>query len=682
MSDKNGETLRRDQFSDDPKGQWKLWNEELTKAREEKREWRESGKTIDDAFLGRGSGTSRKLNLFTSNTLTTMALLYGKTPSVDVTRRHGDTNDPIGRCAASMLQRILNTDIQRDSDTFKTACKLALKDRLLPGLGNVRAFYTVQFGKPEKVEPQYKTDEATGLPALDDAGEPVVLAEGYENPPKKIYEEADIDHAHWEDQLWNAGARTFAEVTWWAFKADMTFEQLEERFGKEKAKSISLKGTAKRSDTGSERLKADPWARAEVWEIWDKRRKKVIWWSEGSEETLDEQDDTLGLEGFWPFPMPLFANTSNSALIPRPDYVIAQDQYIKVNELEERIDLLQQAIRVAGVYNGASPDVAKLLSEPKQNKLYPVSNWGMHAEKGGLKDQIDWLPLEAIVAALDKLRELRAEEINLLYQVTGLSDIMRGQGSGTATATEQAIKAKFAGVRTQDFQDEFARFVSDAQWIRAQIICKHFDDEEILKRSNVMATEDAQYAQQALQLLRSDLMKFRVVVKPESVSMADYATLKQERVEIMQGLSQLLSAFMPIGQAMPPMLPVMMKMIKWMFAGFRGGGEMEAYLDQAIQQVEGMLKAQANQPPQQDPAVEAEKVKLSVVKEKAKSDLEVNKAKTQSHMIKAQTDMRKAEHDAQMDQRQMMRDMQRDALGLNDPGQQNGEPGGDEREVR
>ena len=46
---------------------------------------------------------------------------------------------------------------------------------------------------------------------------------------------------------------------------------------------------------------------------------------------------------------------------------------------------------------------------------------------------------------------------------------MRGQSSQQTTATEQAIKARFASVRVQSLQDEFARFCSDTQKIKAEM---------------------------------------------------------------------------------------------------------------------------------------------------------------------------------------------------------------------
>jgi stress-induced morphogen len=104
-----------------------------------------------------------------------------------------------------------------------------------------------------------------------------------------------------------------------------------------------------------------------------------------------------------------------------------------------------------------------------------------------------------------------------------MSDIMRGQASQQTTATEQAIKARFASVRVQSMQDEFARFCSDTQRIKAEIISKHFEPQTIIERSNIMRTPDAQFAEQAVQLIKDKFSEYRITVNPDSVSLTDFA---------------------------------------------------------------------------------------------------------------------------------------------------------------
>ncbi len=103
-------------------------------------------------------------------------------------------------------------------------------------------------------------------------------------------------------------------------------------------------------------------------------------------------------------------------------------------------------------------------------------------------------------------------------------DIVRGQAAQRATATEQSIKAQFASTRIQTSQDELARFASDVQKLRAEIISRWFSEETIVERSNVMRTAGAQRVQAALGIIKSDIWQYRITVRPESIALADMAT--------------------------------------------------------------------------------------------------------------------------------------------------------------
>jgi len=127
------------QFDDSPTGLALKWNAEMVAAAENQKSWVEAGDKVVKRFLDnrsdlRSDGDTR-VNLFTSNVQTLQALLYGKEPKVDVKRKFADPNDDIARVGGEVLQRLLNTDIERDSDTYATALENCLEDRLLPGLG-------------------------------------------------------------------------------------------------------------------------------------------------------------------------------------------------------------------------------------------------------------------------------------------------------------------------------------------------------------------------------------------------------------------------------------------------------------------------------------------------------------------------------------------------------------------
>ena len=139
-----------------------------------------------------------------------------------------------------------------------------------------------------------------------------------------------------------------------------------------------------------------------VFEIWDKRKKKVYHWVKGADKPLKELDDPYQLKGFFPCPRPLLANATTNNYRPITDYHIAQDQYNQLDVLYCRIQLIIEAIKVAGLYDASNSNIPRMLTT-QENTLIPVDNWAMHAERGGARGQIDWFPVEQVATVLQHL---------------------------------------------------------------------------------------------------------------------------------------------------------------------------------------------------------------------------------------------------------------------------------------
>lgn len=617
----------RSQFEDSPRGWAERWNMEITAARRDCEKWHGQATKAVARYLGdKGDSDidTGRLNLYHANVTTQQALLSGEIPTADVARRFADSDDDVGRVAAEALERLLNTDIERDSDTFVQALKLAIQDRLIAALGELRMRYVVEFAE--------ETTPAIPGPPDPLTGQPTELAPTV-TKQVKAFEDVETDHVHWRDVLWSP-AQTYDGLRWKAYRAYMAYEALEKRFGKTIAELVPMKGR-KRDDTQGTGVESDPWQRAEVWEIWSKEDKKVYWWVDGCDSILDVKDDPYGLDAFWPGPPPMIGNCTTSRYMPKPDYEICRTLYNQIDTLGERIGLLEEAIRVTGVYDKASSEIAGMLTKGGSNKLYPVDNWAAFAEKGGLKGQVDWMPLDQIVAAIDKLSQRLDGKIQLLYQISGMSDIMRGSTNPNETLGAQQIKAKFASVRLQWTKDDVARFASDAQRVRAELISKLFDIETIVERSNILYTADKLYALDAAELIKDQFFAYRVTVKPDSVSLTDFAALKQERTEFLGALSTFLPSLMQATQAIPGSMPMFWEILKWVMAGFRGASTIEGVLDQAIA---GAKKAlEQPKPPKPDPKLQVEKMKLDGGMAKTKlqiqGDLAVEDRKTEGKIM-------------------------------------------------
>ena len=613
----------RKDFKDTPRGQYMYWQEEIQASQKQRRRWHVDGDKIVKRFLDfRGESTpdyaeldidsaGMRLNLFWTNVTTLQAMMYGNVPKIDVSRRFADPNDDVSRVAAEMMERVLNNDIEDNGDEVSDVLKACLQDRLLPGLGCARVRYEVETEEYEEV-----------VHSIGPNGE---MIQGVQTGERTVFEDAPIDYFHWRDVLWG-WSRTWSKIPWIAYRAWLTRDEVSERFGEDVAKDLQYKQQSVNDDknTADDRDMASVWEKAEIWEVWDKVSRKVVFYSEGYERIIETRDDPLGLSGFFPSPPFFMANQTTSLYAPTPDFHLAKQLYSEIDLLQTRIRIITEAVKVVGVYDSSADGIARMFKEGMDNQLIPVDSWALFSEKGGIQGQIDWVPLTDIVNALDKLRELRSETIELLYQVTGMSDVLRGAGAGQYEGTGQALlKAKFGSVRVQCLQDEFGKFASDLMKIKAEVICRHFDPATIAQRANIENSYDQKLAPAALELLKNpDLARLRVKIKPESMAMVDYAQLKAERTEYITALATFMQSSAPLLDQDKGMMPYLLQLLQWGLSGFKGSQEIEGVIDQAI---DAATKQAQN--PQPDPAQQAQQMAMQMEQMKQQAELAKIQAK-------------------------------------------------------
>jgi hypothetical protein len=406
----------------------------------------------------------------------------------------------------------------------------------------------------------------------------------------------------------------------------MTREQLKKKFGEDLGARVPLQNARSARNSLPEN---DPWSKAQVWEIWSKETRYVCWKVIGFDKLLGEQKDPLGLENFFPCPKPLVANVTTTSFVPKADYQMLRDQYVELDVICARIGLLEDAIRVAGIYDKASPQLSQLISNRVQNAMIPADNWAMFAEKGGIKGAVDWFPLDMVITALDKLREVKASLKADLFDLTGLSDIMRGATVASETATAQQLKAQYGSVRMQFMQGELAEFVQTALAIKAEIMSAHFQPETLIRRSLIDKTPDARYAQAAVELLRDKRMAvYSLAVDPDTMAMVDYAAEQEARTQCITAIGQFMQAAWPLAQAKPEAVPFLLQIMQWFLAGFKAGKQIEGVLDQAITMMQNAP------PPQQQPSPEDKKAQAEIQSIQAKTQADVK-----SKVVKTQADI-------------------------------------------
>lgn len=634
------------------------WLAALTLSKKEFHDWEQRGSRIVKRYRDDRDGIDdeRRYNILWSNVRTLLPAVYAKKPKAEAERRYKD-KDPVGRCASMILERSLQYEIDHYPDYDATMREVVL-DRLLPGRGVAWVRYE-QRGQPAT------GDDATHDPGSEDGQ--VSDDSEQESVESLQYECSPTDYVFWRD-FRHSPARTWEEVTWVARRVYMTRKEGVERFGEDFQRVPLTHEPVGLEAMKDEGMDTEGLKKAVVWEIWDKSSEHALWLAEGFPTILDKKPDPLKLDRFFPCPKPLYATTTSDTLIPIPDYVEYQSQAKELDDLTQRIGKLTEACKVIGVYDASQTAIARMLSEGVDNQMIPVSNWAAFAEKSGLKGSVEFMDLTMVITALNELYLARENCKQVIYEVTGLSDIIRGASNAAETATAQQIKSQYASLRLKEMQKDVATFASDLLRKKAQLMCNFYRPESLIAMSGIEGTEDAPFAQQAIELLKSgSLRDFRIEVASDSLVELDEAGEKEARMEFIGAASNMLKE---AAMAPQPMQKLAAEILMFGVRSFKAGRPLEMAFEEAISAIESQppgpspeeKAAQAQQQTEQmklQAQQQAEQAKLQTQQAMEQMKLQSQQqtegiklqAQGQSEQIKAQAEMQKAQMQAAMDAR-------------------------------
>jgi hypothetical protein len=684
------------------------WHKQIEQCEADRKTWIDKSKAIIKRFRDEradkdNTTSTRRMNLLWSNVQTLAPAVYGKTPEPIAERRYKD-KDPVGRAASMILERALRYELEPSG--FDASAKLSVQDYLLPGRGTMWVRYCPQFGEPITVESD--NDDET-----DDE-----RSEEYEDEDLRelVSEGLEVDYLHYED-FYHSRARYWSEVEWVGKRVFMSRGALKKRFGQKIGEAIPLTHSPGGKDGGHTNTSTNDQehTQAIVYEIWCEYDQKVIWIAKDYDDLCDEKPDPLHLKGFFPCPAPLYATMTNNTLIPVPDFQEYQDQADEIDSLTNRISMLAKALKVAGVYAASEKNLARLLEEGTDNTMIPVDQWAMFAEKGGLAGVMSFLPIKEVAEVLVRLTEARNTSKQDLYEVTGISDIIRGQSDPNETMGAQKLKSNYASLRLKDRQDAVAKFMRDTICIMGEIIAEHFSPETLIQVSGAMFDDgmfpaEPQQAPQpappmqppgmappqapaqaappgappqgmmqppvmppmdpqilemqkqqkrlaflgkAIELLKNDKLRgFRIDIETDSTIQGDQEQEKQQRVEFITAATKFIEAAGQVGQQLPEAIPLFTKMLGFGIRGFRVGRDLESAFDEFADKMDQKARQEELNPsPKQDPEVM-----------KAQAEIERQKIENEGEQRNAEMELRGKMIDQQTAQMQAKADMEKIAL--------------------
>jgi len=675
------------------------WLQEVSDQKGKEKSWRQEAQKIVALYEGYKRDAS-PFNILYSNTDTLSPALYNNTPRPAVGRRFKD-KDPLGAAVCMTLNRTLAYSLDSndgDQPEFDTLAEHAILQALVPGRGVVRWKYAADYVKPEGVEGTVKQD-AKDIPNTNAEGGSL------QNQPEaieKVTNERICGEAVEYDRFLCGYARKWAQVPWISFEHHMTEDELETNFGKELAKLVKC-GELEEDANGQTEETKDKRKVAVVYELWNKADRTVMFLTPGlKDRELKIVDDPLNLSGFYPCDEPLRFLSKVSSMIPQPIYNLYRTQAEELNLITQRITAVMECLKVRGAYDSAVTEMSSVM-KAGDGEMVAVENVQMLGEGSDLKKAIFLMPLGELVSVLQQLYVQRTQIKTVIYEITGISDILRGSSVASETATAQTIKNDWGTLRLKKSQKKVQKWCRNNLRIMGEIAARKFSQETFMRMTELPYATDEQYQQatmemqqfqsqqqqqqmaaqmqppmpgqppappapqqpppqstvdtlatpqwtKILELMRDNVgMEFRVDIETNSTIADDMAEDQKNIGELLNALSQFLNGVAPLIENKTMPFEVAKAMMLGIVRKMAMGPEIEDLMEK-MKEPEPPPEAAPPPPPPPDPNIQ-----LKAQAEAAKLQMEMKKLEQEGQMMQLEMQMAAEEHKNKMElERQKM----------------------------
>ena len=634
---------------------YRKWLPELRAAKRRLKDFFEKGEDLCKIYEAVGNEPKKHpYNILYANTETMLPALYSAQPVPVVERRYKD-DQPLALRAGTVLCRMLEYHQSNTHPDFAASDVLyrsAVLAALVPGRGIIRFRYE-KLGSGSKA---------------------------YEYVPGKY-----VEH----NRFLTGYAKVWEDVPWIAYIHSMTKDQLKENFP-EAMKKTSVNLEAETDDHRADE-KDNPKATIDVFEIWDKKTKRVIFLSDSiADKILKDTEDPLELEGFFDTPEPLqFVHHVNS-MDPTALYLFYEEQAKELNSVTARLKGLIYAMRVRGAYDSNMQGLARILSAD-DNEMIGIGGLNTGPDSSTLDKAIWLMPLDKLQATVQVLAAHRESVKSVIFEIMGVADIMRGSTAASETLGAQELKNTWGSMRMKTPQKEVQRFIRDCLGIQAELICNHFEQQSFQKMTGLpyltqqdKAREQAMFQQQLqssmlmaqqtaqqpppppepppslaepswedlLAVLQDDMRRnYAVRIETNSTIEPDATEDKKDVTEMYTAITQMIQAFGPLVQQGVFGFDMVKDLLMELCRRFRNGADLEM-----------KIQALKPPPPKPDPQVEMQKQeheqKMGEMKAKHENDQRMADLKFQLEQQKMQMQLQFERERLELERQKMHMELQ------------------------
>lgn len=540
-----------------------IWLMKIERQLEKERDWRREALDAEKRYEAE---EDEDFNILHSNVQTLLPAVFNSVPAPDVRRRFDD-GDMNAKHVVDVTERLIAFTLDQ-YDVIEE-----IKQTILQALVTDRGYHRIVY-------------------------DPIIGAGEY--GLEQITEQRSYSEAVNWDRVILGPATSWAKMPWIAITHYLDQDELKALSPKHGPQvgldcSESTDRTEDREETGS------LFRTAKVFEIWNKDTKEVLWVAENYKEfPLMVEDDPLGLSNFFPILKPLQHVKRLRSMLPVVPSKVYDSLIDELNEITRRISKLIKQLRVRGLVDGQLQADLDRLRTSEDGEYSAAQSVTVFASSGGLEKAVAHWPMEPTVIALRQLYEQREAVKQTIYEVTGLSDIVRGASDARETLGAQQIKTQWGSLRVQSMQQQVIQLARELFRAYVDIFTGHYQDDVISRTVHMPSTEEQQQAwPQIMQMFRSEMLSYTIDVETDSTVQQDVVRSQEQMNQFLAATGQFAAAISGVVQIEglgQQIIPAGVEIYTAFARKFKLGKQAE----DALERLSTMAQEMAEQGPQED----------------------------------------------------------------------------------
>lgn len=399
--------------------------------------------------------------------------------------------------------------------------------------------------------------------------------------------------------------------------------------------------------------------RGEVWEIWDKNEKQrlFILLGDSRQEFLEVQDDPYKLEGFFPCAELCWLKKEKTN-IPVAEYMVYKKKADLLEVNSKKTAEISEELKFVQLIGSQDKNITKEVVKANNGDVLSLPTNDVN---GSIQGMVGVLPTDGAVALLTYLEQQKQQLKQDIYDITGISDIMRGVSDARETASAQLIKGLFGSLRFQDRQKQVQVFRRSIYRIIAEIISEHYDEktlsemtctylphakeiqETMIKANLNQATpeemkffednKDMPTWEEVMEILHSDhLRNYTVDVETTATAFDN----QQQQMESIQNLTQMYLELTRTAMTLnsPALLKGFLPLVKMNLMSIKVSSSVAKELQEAIESAYNQMEQASKMPAQPTP----EQLAIQAQQSKAQMDRQTDLDKLQVEVEKLKQD--------------------------------------------